>query len=234
MEASYNTKSIILSRQDFRENDVLVVFFNKEKGVFSLIARGAKKKTSKLAGHIEPLNFVDLMTIKGRQYDYVGSIKNIETFSKIKNNLDKLETSLEILKTYKKFIKEGESENELFLLLYNSLLAINSNKLNLDLFYNIFLLKFLSLLGFSIELNTCLKCRRKIIPKNNYINMSRGGLFCSVCRTSSDLTISDDCIKMLKLANSIEIEKVANIKINRIIQLEFDKIVSSFHSYCSY
>ena len=137
MEASHNTKSIILSRQDFRENDVLVVFFNKERGVFSLIARGAKKKTSKLAGHIEPLNFVDLMIIRGRQYDYVGSVKNIETFPEIKNNLEKIKISIEILKIYKKLIKEGESENKLFSLLYDSLLTVNSNKVNLNLFYNL-------------------------------------------------------------------------------------------------
>ena len=236
MEDTLNLKSIVLSRQDFRENDVLVSFFSKEKGVFSLVARGAKKKTSKLAGHIEPLNLLDLMIIKGRQYDYVGSVRNIDTFLNIKKDLEKLSLVFRIIKIYKKLIKEGESDNNIFLLLHQLLVSLDENKkTDLDFFYNIFLLKFFSFLGFSIEINNCVSCSKKIVPDNNFININQGGLVCKDCtHLNNNLTISNDCIKMLKLAKTINIAGISKIKIDRKIKEDFSLIVGSFEKYYSY
>jgi len=236
MEDLSNVKAIVLSRQDFRENDVLVYFFSREKGVFSLVARGAKKKTSKLVGHIEPLNLVDLMIIKGRHYDLIGSVRNIDVFFVIKKNYEKLDISFRILKDFKRLIREGEIENEIFQLLNDSLESLNQNiNIDLDIFYNIFLLKLFKLIGFSIETNTCISCSRKIIPNNNYININLGGLVCSSCvNLKNNLTISNDCIKMLKLAKTIDIKDVSKVNIGLKLKKDFSTIVSSFKNYYSY
>lgn len=236
MEDTLNVKSIVLSRQDFRENDVLVFFFSKEKGVFSLVARGAKKKTSKLAGHIEPFNLVDLMVIKGRQYDYIGSVRNIDSFLNIKNDLDKIYLVFRFLKIIKKLVKEDGGDDNTFLLLSESLSFLNKkNKVNLDFFDNIFILKLFSSLGFGVELDSCVSCSNKIIPNNNFISINQGGLICQNCvQLKNNLTISNDCIKMLKLAKDIKISRISKIQISSRAEEEFAKIVSSFEKYYSY
>lgn len=236
MEDTLNIKSIVLSRQDFRENDVLVFFFSEEKGVFSLVARGAKKKTSKLAGHIEPLNLVDLMIIKGRQFDYIGSVRNIDSFLNIKNDLEKLSLAFRFIKSIKKLIKENGGDDNTFLLLNESLSLLNKkDEVDLDFFYNIFLLKLLSFLGFGVELDDCVFCSMKIIPDNNFINTGQGGLVCPNCASlKHSLTVSNECIKMLKLGKVIEINRISKIQISIKIKTEFIKIVSSFEKYYFY
>ena len=69
MEETFNTKAIILKREPFWEADTRVVVYSLEKGKLHLIARGTKKISSKLAGHLEPMNFVDLMVVRGKQFD---------------------------------------------------------------------------------------------------------------------------------------------------------------------
>lgn len=236
MKETINLKSIVLSRQDFNEKDVLVTVYNKEKGKINLVARGAKKSGSKLAGHIEPLNFVDLMFIKGRKIDYIGSVRNIENFLKVKSDLDKLNVSLNISRKYKNMVKEGDGDADVFKLIFESLNFLeNNNKIDLDFFYNLFILKFFYLLGFSLELNNCVSCLSKIIPDNNTIDISRGGLVCSKCaRPKQHLTISNNCIKLLKLAVKTSYLDLLKLKLDKESKKDFSNIVSSFEKYYSY
>ncbi|PLX20596.1 DNA repair protein RecO [Candidatus Parcubacteria bacterium] len=232
MEESINTKSIVLSRQDFRESDLLVSFYNAKTGKISLVARGAKKINSKLAGHTEPLNIVDLMIIRGKQYDYVGSIRNIETFSGIKNNYNKLFLATKIIKKYNKAIKDGLGEEALQVLIQDFLYFLEgANDLDSDIIYSVFLLKLSGLLGFSLSLDSCLVCNKK--NKEAYkINISQGGIVCPSCsKRREDLTISDNCIKMLILAFKIDIKKLESFVLKHNEKKEFLNIVSSFEDF---
>jgi len=236
MEETVNLKSIVLSRQDFNEKDVLVTVYNKEKGKIGLVARGAKKNNSKLAGHIEPLNFVDLMFIKGRKINYIGSVRNIENFLKVKSNLDKLNLSLKISRKYKNMVKEGDGDADVFKLIYESFSFLeNNDNIDLDFFYSLFILKFFYLLGFSLELNNCVSCSSKITPDNNAIDIPRGGLVCGKCiQNKSQLTISNNCIKVLKLAVKTSYLDLLKLKLDKQSKLDFSNITSSFEKFYSY
>src|SRR3989339_1111881 len=86
----YNLSVIILKRQVFREDDLLVTVYSKEKGKLTLLARGAKKVLSKLAGHLEPVSLSYLNAVDGRAIDQLIGAEMIECFGAIKNDLDKL------------------------------------------------------------------------------------------------------------------------------------------------
>jgi len=233
MEETINLKSIVLSRQDFKESDNLVNFYTKEKGKILLVARGVKKINSKIAGHIEPLSLVDLMLVKGRQYDYVGSIRSTDSFLNIKSDLNKLETALKIVVFFKKNIKENDSDKDLYELLLESLVFLNKEKENnLDFFYNVFILKALFVMGYQLNIKTCLKCNRMIAQENSYLSVPLGGILCLKCGSGKEnLTISLDCIKMLKLAINNDFENISRIKINQKLIKSFVDIVSSFKNY---
>ena len=88
MEETYRVKAIILNRQAFRENDVMVTVQSMDKGKLKLVARGVKKMQSKLAGHLEPLNLGDIMVVRGKQFNYVGSANAENCYANIKSDLE--------------------------------------------------------------------------------------------------------------------------------------------------
>lgn len=61
------TKAIVISQKAINEHDCLLSFYTLEFGRTSFLARGLKKPNSKLAAHLDLLNLVDLMIIKGRK-----------------------------------------------------------------------------------------------------------------------------------------------------------------------
>jgi DNA repair protein RecO (recombination protein O) len=130
MEQTFNTRAIILSRHDFREDDSRIILFSEEKGKMSLVVRGAKKMKSKLSGHVEPLTLSRLMVVKGKDFDYVGSAKGENFYQEIKENLDKVFVAGQALTLVDKMTREGEvdGQGEVFELLESFLDELGTTK----------------------------------------------------------------------------------------------------------
>ena len=86
----YSLTAIVLKRRVFKEDNLLITVYSKEKGKLTLLARGAKKVLSKLAGHLEPVSLSYLNAVDGRAIDQLIGAEMIQCFSTIKNDLDKL------------------------------------------------------------------------------------------------------------------------------------------------
>ena len=82
--------AIVLSRRDFRENDQIITFYTKERGLVSALARGAKKSVSKNAAALEPLSYVEVELVPGKELQHVTQVYTIEYFPFIRQNLTKI------------------------------------------------------------------------------------------------------------------------------------------------
>lgn len=238
MESTYTTKAIILSRQPFRENDCRVVAYSIDKGRIDLVARGTKKISSKLAGHLEPFNLSDLMVARGRQYDYIGAAISKNCYYGIKSDSEKTACAGQAIGIFNQLVKHGEKDKKLFEFLKNFLEALNENQLSViscELFYHFFALSILVELGYRPELYKCVICGNKILPAGNCFGLLKGGLICANCRKNNknkqSLPISTDCIKVLRLAVESDLNKLIKLKINDKLIKETSNIISSFYNF---
>jgi len=236
MEETFNIKALILNRKPFSEDGSRVTAYSENLGKLDLVARGTKKIKSKLAGHLEPISLVEIMVVRGKQYNYIGAAVSRESYANIKNNFDKIKAAGEVIKVFNLIIKFGESDQNIFLLLkdYFNFLDGASAKTDYDLFVQLFIFKLLIKLGHRPELYSCVNCRKKISPSGNKFDLARGGLVCAKCSGHNQfmqLTISDDCIKLLRLADKYDFNKLVKIKVNKKIEREIANIISSFLNY---
>ena len=167
MEKSYLTKAVVIKRQDYREYDSLVVFYTLNHGKLSLIARGTKKEKSKLASHIEPLNLVDLMVIRGKGRNYVGSVIARESYLSLKDNLNNLHWAFSGLSWILRLTEEGEKDNRLFNLVVNYLKALNDTPSSFtkeegEILFSVFSLRMLAIFGYEPQTKTCLSCKKSL------------------------------------------------------------------------
>jgi len=229
MEETYNIQAIVLKRQDFRENDSKIIIYSLEKGKLELVARGAKKISSKLSGHIEPIGLVRIMAVRGKQYDYVGGAVSKDSFQKIKNDLDKIKSSGEVINIFLKLIKEEEKNLDIYNLIKSFFEIFNRKDFEKNNFLtSIFLLKLLSYIGYSPELFNCVICKKKIQPNGNKFSISRGGVVCKNCQAKDSLTISDNSIKIMRFIINNNLEKIIKIKTTKQQISEIRNIVNSF------
>lgn len=154
MEATYRTKAVILDRQPSSEHDSRVLAYSWERGKLELTARGTAKINSKLAGHLEPFNLVELMVVVGRGGDYAGATSSLSVSPSIKSDWHKLQAGVYFLSFYKNLLKPGESDKKIFLLLAQYIYWLNAIKAS-NLYYQsisrLAAWRFLCLLGLAGE-----------------------------------------------------------------------------------
>ena len=101
--------------------------------------------------------------------------------------------------------------------------------MQLELYLHFFILKLLVFLGYAPELYFCVKCKKKILPGYNRFNFNRGGIVCGECKSGKEgLTITDNCIKLLRLVIKEKIGKLSKVKVTNNIANETINIIRSF------
>jgi DNA repair protein RecO (recombination protein O) len=152
------TKAIVLNRKKAGNYDASVFLYTLDHGKLSLIARGLQKSSSKLAGHLEPLNLVELMIIKGRGRDYVGSAISENSFLNIKSDYDKLNLAGQGIKFLSDLSFDDQADFNIFLTLKDFLSNLNESDNELSLLC--FKLKILRLLGYDFNFSSCSLCSK--------------------------------------------------------------------------
>lgn len=239
MAESQNSEALILRRNDWRESDSRVVLYTKKFGKLSLVARGAKKFKSKIAGHIEPISLVSIMILKGKVFNYLGSAITQKAYLNIKNDLNALYFVGAALALFDAQVKEEAPDEELYDFLITWLKTVderftpNLDKNEGELLYDYFAVKLLTISGYKPELYHCLDCHKEIKPGSNCFNLRLGGLICPSCLEANKLKylpnelvlISDDCIKLLRIFS--ENKEYQNIKASPTIIKELSRLVKA-------
>lgn len=234
MEATYQTKAIVLGRQAFKESDLKVTLYSPDKGKINLIARGGKKAKSKLAAHLEPMCLCDVMVVRGRQLDYLGSAISENCYLNIKKELDRLFASGKAFRIFNQLIKDNSQDKEVFVLLDDFLGALNQIKLKMspEILADFFIFKLLIKSGYRPELYFCQICRKKINPGKNKFDLVKSGLVCPVCPPAKqNLTLSDDCIKILRLLAKYNFNQLAKIKFGQPLEVEIKRFINKYLDY---
>lgn len=249
MEESRHSPALILNRSDYRESDSLITAYTRNFGKQVLVARGTKKNKSKLAGHLEPISLADILIIKGRGFDYVGSALNQNTFLNLKDNLNKIYYAGRAINWFNRLVKEGEKDERLFYLLYRWLEVLDNypgeefTKESGELYFSFLAFKLLSELGYKPEMYECLDCRKKISPGKNYFNLKNGGLICGDCLERAKLmqainpgellTISDNCIKLMRFIMDNKLNSAQKVKLDKKLVKELSVLTINFLNYHS-
>ncbi|MFA5023634.1 MAG: DNA repair protein RecO [Patescibacteria group bacterium] len=240
MDETKNTPALILNRQPYRENDSLVTVYTLNFGKLSLVARGTKKLQSKLAGHLEPISLADILIIKGKSFDYIGSAIVRDAYLGLKDDLNKLYYAGRAIAWFNRLVKENQADERLFYLLVNWLKILDNyptaefSKANGELFLIFFSLKLMSELGYQPEMHYCLNCKQKIKPGKNYFNLQNGGVIGEECYegpSQSLLTISDNCVKLVRFMISNRFQKAKKIKTNKKLIKELSFLINSFINF---
>lgn len=159
----YFTEAFILDVQEIGECDSLITFYTRDFGKITAKAKSIKKIISKSAGHLQPLNFVNIRLIEkntlpaGRQSFQIIDALTSENCAKLKINIDSFVKFLNIAK----FIKDATFEHYPD---YRFWLAIKK-VMGLDVIKNEIIIYrgLLKILGFDPEFADCVACELKEI-----------------------------------------------------------------------
>ncbi len=118
---------VILGHRDFSENDRLIYMYCEDFGKIKVVAKGARKITSKFTGHLETLNFSLAEIYFGPRNIILKEIITIKNFKKIREKLDTLTAAIQIAKITNQMLFENQKIENLMELLTQTLQQLSSS-----------------------------------------------------------------------------------------------------------
>ena len=181
---NYVTEAINLKSYNLNDADKIMVMYSKENGLIKGVAKGIKKPKSKLGARMDLLVANSLQLLKGRSLDTIVQAQTVNNFRKTREDIDKLIYSSYISELVMNFGEGSESASEeIYKLLYKALNRISDSQEKKDALIAVikFQLKILLIMGFCVELDTCLCCREQVLDKEMYFSSKMGGILCKEC-----------------------------------------------------
>ena len=198
----YTTDAIILRRSGVGEADRLLTIYTPGYGKLKVSARGVRKTTSKLAGHLELFAYTRLQLARGRTFDVVTESRVIEPFRQLREDLERISWSYYISELLDKLTEEAIENPVLFCLLRDTLTAIDQldDPPKREVAVRFYELHLLTLLGYRPHLFDCANCGAKLAPDTGRWSPYAGGAMCPQCAASDalGLPMSLNAFKLLR------------------------------------
>jgi len=229
----YRTDAIILRRRDSGEADRLLTVFTPNYGKLQLMAKGARKITSRKAGHIELFMLTDMQVARSRSWDIISQAVTVESYRAIREDLDKTSQAYYLAELVDRFTEENDPNRPLFELLALTLARLSHID---DIFITLryFELHMLGLVGFQPQLHFCLACEEAIEPvENNYFHLADGGVLCPVhgqIRPDAEI-IPLPVLKVLRFLQTQPWERVANLQLTSTTRQQVENLLLAYITF---
>ncbi len=197
---SYRVEAVVLRHVDYGEADRILTLYARQLGKTRALVKGARKITSRKAGHLEPFTQVKLQLAKGRDLPLVTQADTLEAYLPIRDDLVLTGQAAYIVELLDRLTYEDGLENPgIFQLLTETLkrLAAKTDPWLATRFYE---MRLLDHLGFRPKLFECANCGKEILPEDQFFSFAAGGVICPNCgRTVPNLKqISVEALKYLR------------------------------------
>jgi DNA repair protein RecO (recombination protein O) len=230
---SIRVHAIILRHANWGEADRLVTLYTREQGKMRAIAKGARKITSRKAGHLEPFTQVKLQLARGRDLFIVTQADTLDAYQPLRENLVLTGYASYLVELLDRFVyEEGSANPTLFRLLADSLkrLADGEDTWLAVRYYEIRLLDFL---GFRPQLLECANCGREIKAEDQFFSFSLGGVVCPRCGQGLPhlKTISVETLKYLRHFQRSSYGEAARARPSAEVRAETENLMQAYFTY---
>jgi DNA repair protein RecO (recombination protein O) len=228
----YRTEAIVLRRADFGEADRLLTVFTPERGKLRLVAKGARKPTSRKSGHVELFSHGQFMVAVGRELDIVTQAETLEPFLPLREDLLRTTYAYYVAELADAFTAEQDENRALFGLLMDAFGWLCAAD-DLPLVARYYELHLLGLAGYQPQLFVCGSCKKRLEPEVNYLSAADGSVFCSKCGHDRPGTtqISVNALKVLRFLQTREWETCHLLRLSPASYAEMERVMNGYITY---
>lgn len=228
MNQSITVTGMVLSATPIGENDKRVVILTKEKGKISAFAKGARRQNSPLMGVTNPFAFGEFELYEGRtSYNIMqASISNY--FMELSTDFEGAYYGFYFMEIADYFTKEYNDEREMLKLLYQSMRALASGKINRELVRYIYELKTLVINGEAPEVYRCANCG--VSDRGMVFSSQNHGLICSECEgiAPDGIHVGGATLYTLQYIVSSTIEKLYTFTVSDEVLKELGTVLRQY------
>jgi len=230
---SFRAEAVVLRHADWGEADRLLTLYTRGRGKVRAIAKGARKITSRKAGHLEPFTRVTLQLARGRDLLIVTQAETVDSYQPLREDLVRTGYAAYVVELLDRFTYEDESENvNIFRLLIVTLSRIASEP-DPWLAVRYYEVRLLDHLGFRPQLFQCVNCQAEIQPEGQFFSPVQGGVLCPKCGTGLPgvWDVSADALRYLRHFQRSDYAEAKRARPKAGFQKEVEALMQRYFTY---
>jgi DNA repair protein RecO (recombination protein O) len=224
----YRTEAVIIRRGDFGEADRLLTLITPQ-GKRRVVAKGARKTTSRLAGHIELFTHATLLLAVGRNLDIVTQSVILHGFDNLRGDLKRIGAAYYAAELIDRLLEEEDENRPAFDLLVATLGALDTGP-NVDLALRFYELHLLGYMGYRPQLYHCASCQEPLTEETNRFSPPAGGALCPRCAAAdrAALPMSLSAFKLLRFLQAQPLHAIERLNISNPTRAEAEKLLRAY------
>ncbi len=237
----YSTEAIPLRRTDYGEADRILTLFTPTYGKVRAIAKGARRTTSRLAGHLEPFTRTQLLLATGRDLDLVTQAEARARLDALRDGVWYATAAWYASELVERFLEDRDPHPRLYadfahiLRLLDELaareVAGEAVRARSVLALRHFELRLLDELGYRPALHLCAGCDTPLRPAEAGYSAELGGALCPNCARYAQRRLSLAALKVLRLLQTTEWEAVPGLRMDVALDRELEGALHSSLTY---
>src|SRR5947208_1116965 len=129
----HSTDAIPLKRMDYGEADRIITVLTPDRGKLRILARGVRRSTSRMAGHLELFSHAHLVLARGRDLDTVTQASTVEPFRRTREDMIAVSYAYHLAELVDSLLEDNDPHAEVFRLLREALSALEEHPATPDL-----------------------------------------------------------------------------------------------------
>ncbi len=196
----YRDEAVVLRTFPLGEADRIVILLTKKHGKVRAVAKGVRRLKSRFGGRLEPLMRVDVLLAQGKSLDvvsqavsvaaYAGEICADYTLYEYASVMLEVVDALVSNEYTDEYVREFQDTQGQYNLLIAALSSLAKRKHAPDAIGLSYVLRAMSLAGWSPRLTTCVVCGKT--EGLCYISPAAGGVMCALDHTPESILCDDN------------------------------------------
>ena len=195
---SYRAEAIVLRTHKLGEADRIITFLTRERGKVRAVAKGVRRTKSRFGARLEPFSRVDLLMHEGKNLDVITQAESLNAYGQdLAIDYTLWTAGQTMLETADRLVSEESVANEAqYLLLVGALRTLVNGEHDSTLVLDAYLLRALSLAGYSPTLDACIVCG--VSGSQPFFHVPSGGALCFDHRAPGSVAPKQESIQLMQ------------------------------------
>jgi len=195
---SYRAEAIVLRTHKLGEADRIITLLTRERGKVRAVAKGVRRTKSKFGARLEPFSRVDLLVFEGKNLDIITQAESLNAYGQdLALDYSLWTAGQTMLETADRLTPEDSISTESqYLLLVGALRTLVTGEHASGLVLDAFLLRALSMAGYSPTLNACVICG--VAGTQPFFHVSTGGGLCVEHRVPGSVAPRPESLELMQ------------------------------------
>ncbi|MBM6619265.1 DNA repair protein RecO [Bacillus suaedaesalsae] len=221
-------EGIIIRTTNYGETNKIITLFTRELGKVGVMARGARKPSSRLASVSQIFTYGYFLIQTGSGLGTLQQGESLSSMKHIKEDIISTAYASYLVELTDKAVEDRKVNPYLFELLYQSLNYLNEG-LDTEIITMIYEIKMLQVIGLYPHLTSCVSCG--VTEGRFSFSIGQGGLLCHDCKNNDThrIDISPATVRLLRLFHSFDLNRLGNISVKDETKKELKTVISRFY-----